>query len=355
MVTAAPPGTDVLAPDRTDLLADLLAGVRTTGAAFDRSVLTGRWAMRFEDGSPLALVVPLRGPVWVRPEDGPAQHVAPDQVAVLAGGAPYVLAGDACTPPGSAVLRDGAATDDPDATVLLTGRYTVDAGAPARLLATLPPVAVVDDVDDECPVNPAVLETLAHPRPGQQVLLDRTLELMLITALRAWLTRPGAEIPAWYAAHSDPVVGPALRLLHDDLAHPWTVASLAARLHVSRAALAKRFTGLVGQPPMSYLRHQRLELVAELLRDPDMTLDTAAARVGFSSAFSLSATFKRECGVSPSAWRLAHGGSGPADPLPLAADWGQAGSPTSRSVTASSRRRNSGSSASGADASSWRS
>ena len=57
---------------------------------------------------------------------------------------------------------------------------------------------------------------------------------------------------------------------------------------------------------MSYLRHQRLELVAELLRDPEATLDAAAARVGFSSAFALSATFKRECGVSPSAWRAAH-------------------------------------------------
>jgi hypothetical protein len=43
---------------------------------------------------------------------------------------------------------------------------------------------------------------------------------MLITALRAWFTRPGAQIPAWYRAHSDPVVAPALRLLHDDPAHP---------------------------------------------------------------------------------------------------------------------------------------
>lgn len=296
-MATVPASPDVLAPDRSDLLTDLLGGLRTTGAAFDRSVLTGAWTLRCDDGSPLALVVPLRGAVRVCPQDGPSVRVEPDQVAVLAGGAPYVLTGD----PGRG---------EPEGTVLLTGRYALDAGAPARLLATLPPVAVVDDVDDDCPVNPAVLETLAHARPGQQVLLDRTLELMLITALRAWLTRPGADVPAWYAAHSDPVVGPALRLLHDDLAHPWTVASLAARLHVSRAALAKRFALLVGQPPMGYLRHQRLERVAELLRDPDVTLETAADAVGFSGAFALSATFKRECGMSPSAWRRAHGAPG---------------------------------------------
>jgi AraC-like DNA-binding protein len=311
----------LVSPDRSDLLADLLDGVRATGAAFDRSVLRGPWSMRCDDGSPLALVVPLRGPVWVLPDEGAPARVAPDQVAVLSGGAPYVLTGDPGSPPGSLPHRDArcavpgspadhgaagarpAGEDEPDASVLLTGRYTVDAGAPARLLASLPPLAVVDDVEEDCPISPGALEMLAHPRPGHQVLLDRTLELMLITALRAWLTRPGAEVPAWYAAHSDPVVGPALRLMHDDLAHPWTVASLAARLHVSRAALAKRFAALVGQPPMSYLRHQRLEHVSALLRDPAVTLETAAQRVGFSSAFALSATFKRECGVSPSAWR----------------------------------------------------
>jgi hypothetical protein len=218
----------LVSPDRSDLLADLLNGVRATGAAFDRSVVTGPWSMRCDDGSPLALVVPLRGPVWVLPDGGSAARVDPDQVAVLAGGAPYVLTGDPDSAAGSALLRDArcaapgrpgagdadgvpphdadrvpADADASGASVLLTGRYTVDAGAPARLLASLPPLAVVDDVEDDCPISPDALQMLAHPRPGHQVLLDRTLELMLITALRAWLTRPGAEVPAWYAAHSD--------------------------------------------------------------------------------------------------------------------------------------------------------
>ena len=34
---------------------------------------------------------------------------------------------------------------------------------------------------------------------------------------------------------------------HDDPAHPWTVAGLAARVGVSRASLARRFTDLVGR------------------------------------------------------------------------------------------------------------
>jgi AraC-like DNA-binding protein len=132
---------------------------------------------------------------------------------------------------------------------------------------------------------------------------------MLITALRAWFTRPGAQVPAWYRAHSDPVVGPALRMLRADPAHPWTLPTLAARTGVSRANLARRFTTLVGQPPMTYLRERRLALAADLLREPDATLSVVADRVGFANAFALSAAFKREHGVSPSAYRAREAGA----------------------------------------------
>lgn len=126
---------------------------------------------------------------------------------------------------------------------------------------------------------------------------------MLITALRAWFTRPGAQIPAWYRAHSDPVVAPALRLLHDDPAHPWTLPALAAKTGVSRAHLARRFSTLVGQPPMTYLRRRRLALAADLLHKPDTTLAVVADRVGFANAFALSNAFKKEHGISPSEYR----------------------------------------------------
>lgn len=116
---------------------------------------------------------------------------------------------------------------------------------------------------------------------------------MLITALCAWFTRPGAQIPTWYRAHSDPMIGPALRLLRTDPAHPWTLRALAANTGVSRAHLARRFNTLVGQPPMTYLRQRRLTLAADLLREPDTTLAVVAEHVGFANAFALSNAFKK--------------------------------------------------------------
>ncbi|UUU25446.1 AraC family transcriptional regulator [Streptomyces sp. DSM 40750] len=307
----------------TDPLTDLLNGVRTSGAVFHESSLSGPWAVRFEDGPPLALAVLLRGSAWVSPQGGTPVLFGPGDVAVLCGGAPYVLADDPATEPEAVVRAGGRCTTvqgdeavspqaprpgtwdpaEPDGTPLLNGLYTVDGGAPGRLTAPLPPLAVVKADVGTCPVSRTTFEEIAREEPGQQILLDRTLDLMLITALRAWFTRPGAQVPAWYLAHSDPVVGPALRMLRADPAHPWTLPALAAKTGMSRANLARRFTSLVGQPPMTYLRERRLALAADLLRKPDITLATVADRVGFANAFALSAAFKREHGISPSGYR----------------------------------------------------
>jgi AraC-like DNA-binding protein len=87
--------------------------------------------------------------------------------------------------------------------------------------------------------------------------------------------------------------------MHDDSAHPWTVATLADVAHVSRASPARRFAAGVGEPPMAYLTNSALALSADLLRDPKATIASVAEKVGHGSAFALSAAFKRVRGISP--------------------------------------------------------
>lgn len=107
-----------------------------------------------------------------------------------------------------------------------------------------------------------------------------------------------------FRADTDPVVGPALRLIHDDPARPWTVADLAAEVGVSRAAFARRFLDRVGEPPMTYLTGWRLTMAADLLLEPGATIGAVAHQVGYSTAFALSAAFKRVRGISPRQHRL---------------------------------------------------
>jgi AraC-like DNA-binding protein len=136
-------------------------------------------------------------------------------------------------------------------------------------------------------------------------VLDRLFDLLLVTVVRAWFDQPEAEVPGWYSAHDDPVVGEALRLLHENPSHPWTVANLAAKTGISRAALARCFAERVGVPPMTYLKEWRLAVAADLLLDPDKTLDVIAHRVGYSDGFALSSVFKRARGLSPQQYREA--------------------------------------------------
>ena len=145
------------------------------------------------------------------------------------------------------------------------------------MLRSLPPLVVLRDEAWDTPLVPLLADEIVKDDPGQEAVLDRLLDLLLIAILRAWFARPEAAAPAWYRAHGDRVVGAALRLMHDDPAHPWTVAGLAAATNVSRATLARRFSELVGEPPMAYLTSWRLALAADLLREPDATVSAVAA------------------------------------------------------------------------------
>ncbi|MER5319493.1 AraC family transcriptional regulator [Streptosporangium roseum] len=150
--------------------------------------------------------------------------------------------------------------------VLLSGAYESEAGISGRLLDALPGVLVIPDADCHRPTVDLVAREILQDTPGQQPVLDRLLDLMLISTLRSWFDRPQQHAPVWCRTMDDSIVGRTLRLLHEHPAHPWTVADLAAKSGVSRAALARRFTAQVGEPPMTYLANRRIALAADLLR-----------------------------------------------------------------------------------------
>ncbi len=155
----------------------------------------------------------------------------------------------------------------------------------------------------DTPLVGLVAEEIGHDDPGQDVVLDRLLDLLLVAALRTWFARADTARPAWYHAYADPVVGRALRLMTNEPTFAWSVANLAAEAGLSRAALARRFNHLVGEPPMQHLAGWRLAMAADLLLEPGSTVTAVARRVGYNSPFTFSTAFKRRYGVSPTAHR----------------------------------------------------
>jgi AraC-like DNA-binding protein len=305
-----------------DPLAALLDGPRAHGAFLLRSVLTPPWSLQIEDRAPLTVVAMVRGEAWVVPDGGEPFRLTEGDVAIARGPDPYLVADDPATPP-QAVILPGEDCRTPDGghltelvdlgvrtwghgldgpTIMLTGTYGMDGEVSKRLLAALPTMIVLRADEWSSPLVPLLAAEIVRDVPGQETVLDRLLDLLLISALRSWFARP--EAPAWYRAHADPVVGQALRLLQHQPGEPWTVAKLAANIGVSRAALARRFTEAVGEAPMTYLTGWRLALAADLLRQrPELTIGAVAHQIGYGSSFALSTAFKREYGVSPQAYR----------------------------------------------------
>ena len=305
-----------------DALTGLLDGPRARGAFLLRSVLDPPWSLRIQDGSPLSLITLVRGSAWITRSAGSPTPLAPGDVAIVSGTTPYTIADDPATPaqivihPGQRCeYVDGAAdvtltglgvrtwsVGPGGATIMLSGTYQMHSEVSRRLLDALPGLLIQPAGAGDHAIVDLLVREMAGTGPAQELVLDRLLDLLLVSVLRSWLTT-SALGPGWHRAQGDPVVGAALRLMHDDPAYGWTVASLAARAGVSRASLARRFTSLVGEPPMAYLAAWRITLAADLLRQEDATVAAVARRVGYGSAFALSAAFKRERGVSPQEYR----------------------------------------------------
>jgi AraC-like DNA-binding protein len=308
-----------------DAVSELLAEVRARGAVFRKTIMRSPWALRMAGGAPLTLAVMLRGRAWIVPDQHEPVLIEVGDIAVIRGDVPYTVADDPASTP-SLVVTDAdycpgaegvehtsgpartCGTPADGAATLLSGAFERRGDLSERLLQALPAVLVVPAEDSPHPSVDMVAEEVARDRPGQQLVLDRLLDLMLVSALRGWFDDPDAGAPAWCRALDDPVVGTALRLLHETPARPWTVADLAVGAGVSRAALARRFTALVGEPPMAYLASWRVALAADLLRKTDHTVGTIARKVGYANAFALSVAFKRLRGTRPSDHRNAEPG-----------------------------------------------
>jgi AraC-like DNA-binding protein len=125
--------------------------------------------------------------------------------------------------------------------------------------------------------------------------------------IRACLAeRAGLRATGWCVALDDEVIARSLRAVHERPGDPWTVESLGAHAGLSRAAFARRFTAMVGQPPLTYLTWWRLTVAARLLQTTDVPLSTVAQRSGYGSAYAFANAFTREFGISAGRYRRQH-------------------------------------------------
>jgi AraC-like DNA-binding protein len=306
-----------------DALVGFLEGPRAREAFLLRSIMDPPWSIRIQDEAPLTIVAMVQGDAWIAFDGDDPTRLDVGDVAIVRGPEPYTVADDMTSAP-QIVIHPGQNCTTPEgesmteamdlgvrtwgnsangSTMMLTGTYQAAGEISQRLLDALPSLVLLRADTWDTPLIGLLTDEIVKDQPGQQVVLDRLLDLLLIAALRTWFAQPDGNPPAWYHANADPVVGPALRMLHNNPAAPWTVASLAAAVGVSRASLARRFHDLVDEPPMTFLARWRLALAADLLLEPGTSVGSVARQVGYGSPFTFSTAFKRQYGISPKAHR----------------------------------------------------
>ncbi len=300
-----------------DVVSDAISAVRQGRPSSNRLRVRGRWCVRLAPYEGAGFHVVLGGACWLLP-DGGGEPVAlgAGDVVLLPHGTGHVLAdgpveardlaravpfeqvsGPFVGPPGTGARRSEVE--------LLCGKYRLDRSRVHPLMAELPKVVHLRNRVGAHPELRSAVDLLAHEltdsRPGAALALPSLLDLLLVYMVRAWMTE--AETGAWPAVLTDPVTTAALRALHAAPAAAWTNARLATEAGVSRATLARRFTALVGRPPMAYLTWWRLTLAARRLRDTDVPLAAVARESGYGSPYALSHAFSREFGVTPGRYR----------------------------------------------------
>ncbi|MCA6094540.1 AraC family transcriptional regulator [Streptomyces sp. SCA3-4] len=277
-----------------DVLSDTMAALRTGRPYSALSERRGTWRTDIAPYAGVGFHVVLRGNCRLIPRQGAGEPVdlAEGDAVFLPHGTAHVITGDS-----------------PEPTVLLCGAYRLDRSRAHPLLEDYPEVIRLPTRPGRHAALAATVvllgDELQRPGPGTDATLPALLELMLVYLMRAWYEERTAQQAdtGWCRALADPAIGIALRALHADPAQPWTVAGLAGRAGLSRAAFARRFAALVGRPPLTYLTWWRLTLAARLLRESDAPLSAVAQRIGYTSQFAFAHAFKRAYGVSAGRYR----------------------------------------------------
>ncbi|MFF0717375.1 MULTISPECIES: AraC family transcriptional regulator [unclassified Micromonospora] len=304
-----------------DVLSDVITVMRAGRPRSARIAWYAPWAQRFAPvpGSAGFQIV-LQGPCWLIAPDTDPVPLAAGDIVFRPHGPGHTLADSpttsptapACDPNDPGLSRYVSDVGDAAATVTLCGAYELDPVHTHPLLDDLPALIHLPAHLGRHPELRATVDLLAseleRPRLGTDAIIPALLDTLLLHILRAWLDRnPSSPTVAtgWAAALTDPVTAAALQAIHGDPARPWTVAALAAEVGLSRAPFARRFTAMLGQPPMAYLTWWRMTTAARLLHQSDTPLRGISERVGYTSEFAFAAAFKRRYGTSPGRYRRA--------------------------------------------------
>ncbi len=315
-----------------DAFSEILAGVKLNGALFFHAQFSAPWgydapasqalAKALAPGAPHLVIFHflVEGNAVARLVDGRSIALEPGDVVIFPHGDPHLLASG----PGSTVRSQIAAavaqkvmTRDLSALRVggggescrfVCGFMACDPHLSRPILSSLPRIFKVNVRTDHAGqwLESSILhlvEEASSGRFGSDAMLAKLSEVLFVDTLRRYAMNLPELETGWLAGARDPIVGRCLGLMHNRVDHPWTIASLAHELSMSRSALSERFTRYLSDPPMTYLTRWRLQLAAQSLTRTSKGVAEIASDVGYDSESAFNRAFKREFGLPPARYR----------------------------------------------------
>jgi AraC-like DNA-binding protein len=309
-----------------DVLSNVLNVTSLATNALGSREFQAPWSILFEAPQDSAIHIVRRGAAWLRHGTSEAIRLNTGDIVLAAPGKAHTLSSDRDArdpePFTQAVARAHnnvlpslrGRSEATESTVVQSAAYSFssDGFSPEGshpILSLLPAVVVIPAQKVESDVElQLVLRLLAqesqHREQGVELVQPRLLDTLFVYVLRAWLRDLPEGAAGWLGALRDPQIRKALTLIHESPQAPWTVESLARQAAMSRAAFAKRFMDLVGQPPLAYVTRWRMDLAAKMLRESREPVARIASRVGYLSETAFAKAFRRRRKMPPGAYRF---------------------------------------------------
>ena len=303
----------------TDPLGEALHFLRMSGAFYCRSELSAPWGLTLPPmPGYMWFHAPTSGSVLLESHEADERLLRPGDFALVPQGVGHALRSDAGAPAPDIldlereyvsdryeILRHGGGGAP---TTLICGAVRFDHPAARNLVEILPAAIHLESAGLAQPEwMQATLRLMAAEakelRPGGEAVITRLADILVVQAIRSWLETDPAAQTGWLGALQDRQVGRAIALIHREPERPWTVASLAGELSMSRSAFAARFTELAGEPVMHYVARWRMQVALGLLRDEGATVGQLAYQLGYKSEAAFARAFKRVIGLPPGAVR----------------------------------------------------